>query len=311
MKTHIKTLLAGFLITLSFWGCQKETDEQLLQTPPVANAGPNQTVQLPVSSITLTGSGTTQNGTITGYLWSLVSGPNVPVITTPGSASTTVTGVVTGVYIFQLMVVDNAGLTGVDTTKITFTQAPIQTLTLQPANNPNEVHVLGNSNGINNGDPNSPDFVCASWTSGDVITSRSFVKFDLSSIPVNATILTAKLTLFSNPTPLNGNLVDANFGPANAMYIQRVTSNWTPASTVWLNQPGTTTTDQVSIPHTSQSMLDLVDIDVKNLVAAMHSGNNYGFMIRLQNEVIYNIRDFCSSKYSNTAKHPKLVITYQ
>jgi hypothetical protein len=58
-------------------------------------------------------------------------------------------------------------------------------------------------------------------------------------------------------------------------------------------------------------MLDLVNMDVKNLVASMVAGNNYGFMIGLQNETAYNCRIFCASFYSNAAKHPKLVVVYQ
>ena len=67
---------------------------------PVANAGPNQTITLPTSTVTLNGSGST--GTITSYAWTLVSGPNVPVITTPTAVSTTVTGLIQGTYVFKL-----------------------------------------------------------------------------------------------------------------------------------------------------------------------------------------------------------------
>lgn len=311
MKPYIKTTLTAFLSAMLFWSCQKETDEQLLQSPPTANAGPSQAVQLPQASITLTGSGTTTNGTITAYLWSLVSGPNVPVINSPGSPTTTVTGLIAGTYIFQLMVVDNAGLTGVDTTKITCTQAPIQTLSLQPANNTNEVHfaILG---GIPQSDPNAPELVAASWTSGGApYDFRGAFKFDLSSIPASATILTASLTLYSNPTPLNGDQVNANSGPNNSMYIRRLLSNWSASTLTWSNQPASSVSDQVLIPHTLASFLDLTNIDVKAQVATMVTTGNYGFLIGLQNETPYNSRIFCSSKYSNTSKHPKLVITYQ
>lgn len=311
MKPYLKIALVTILSSFLFWSCQKETDELLLQSPPTADAGPSQTVQLPVSSITLTGSGTTTNGTITAYLWSLVSGPNVPVIMSPGSATTNVTGTIAGTYIFQLMVIDNAGLTGVDTTKITLTQAPIQTLTLQPANNTNEAHfaILG---GVPQTDPNAPELVAASWTSGGApYDFRGAFKFDLSSIPASATILSASLTLYSNPTPLNGNQVDANSGPNNAMYIRRLLSNWSSSTITWSNQPASSVSDQVLIPHTSASFLDLTNVDVKNQVATMVATGNYGFIIGLQNETPYNSRIFCSSKYSNTSKHPKLVITYQ
>jgi hypothetical protein len=67
---------------------------------PTAYAGTNQTITLPTSSVTLNGSGST--GSITSYLWTLVSGPNTPVITTPTAVSTTVTGLIQGSYVFRL-----------------------------------------------------------------------------------------------------------------------------------------------------------------------------------------------------------------
>jgi hypothetical protein len=161
-------------------------------------------------------------------------------------------------------------------------------------------------------DPAAPELVAAAWTTGGSFTLyRGAFKFDLSSIPASATILTAKLTLYSNPTPLNGDLINANSGPNNSMYISRITGAWTAATMNWFTQPPVTATDQVSIAHTAQSFLDLTDVDVKNMVAAMVAGNNYGFMIRLQNESTYNDRDFCGSRYTDASKHPKLVITYQ
>ncbi|HEY8734668.1 MAG TPA: DUF4082 domain-containing protein, partial [Puia sp.] len=81
---------------------------------PVANAGPNQTINLPTSSITLDGSGST--GTISSYLWTMVSGPNTPTITNPNSVSTTVTGLIQGTYVFQLSLNSGASTSQVTVT---------------------------------------------------------------------------------------------------------------------------------------------------------------------------------------------------
>jgi hypothetical protein len=70
--------------------------------PPVANAGVNQIISLPVSSATLNGSGST--GAISSYAWTLISGPNTAGITTPNAMSTSVTGLIQGVYVFQLSI---------------------------------------------------------------------------------------------------------------------------------------------------------------------------------------------------------------
>lgn len=187
----------------------------------------------------------------------------------------------------------------------------VQTLTLQPSNNSDERHILGNDNGLDQS-THATELVASAWTiNGETVYYRGLFKFDLSSIPANATIVSAKLSLYSNPLPLNGDLVHANSGTNNSMFIRRITNSWDSPTTNWANKPSTTATDQVSIPHTSQSFLDLLDIDVKNLVVDMQNSGNYGFMIMLQNDVIYNIRDFCSSTNVDATKHPKLVITYQ
>lgn len=310
MKSVIKTLAFCLISIITFTACQKDIINTIIQNAPSADAGLPQTVQLPAASFTLSGTGTSTNGNIVGYLWSLVIGPNVPVINSPASQSTTVTGIVAGTYRFQFMVIDQAGLTGVDTVDVTVLPSVVQTLVLQPANNVNEIHL-----GFWNGDyTNHTDVELAgcAWTSGGTpLNTRGLFKFDLSAIPAGATILTAKLSLYSMPTPLLGNFIDANFGTNNALYLERVTANWTPGVVTWQTQPGTDFGSQIAIPHTNQSFLDLIDIDVKNLVIPMATVANYGFKIRLQNEVIYNIRVFSSSRFADASKHPKLVITYQ
>jgi hypothetical protein len=79
----------------------------------------------------------------------------------------------------------------------------------------------------------------------------------------------------------------------------------------WQTQPTTATADQILIPHTDQPFLDLTDIDVKSQIDAMRTNGNYGFMLNLQSETIYTIRQFCSPFHPDASKHPKLVIEYQ
>ena len=93
--------------------------------PPTANAGIDQTITLPTSTVTLSGSGTDPDGTISAYNWTKISGPASGTITNATSASTTVTALVQGVYKFQLKVTDNKGATGLDTVQITVNAANI------------------------------------------------------------------------------------------------------------------------------------------------------------------------------------------
>ena len=92
--------------------------------PPHADAGPDQTIALPVSEVTLTGSGTDSDGQISSYAWTKVSGPANGVITNPNAATSTVTGLQQGVYIFQLTVTDDKGATASDEVNITVNAGP-------------------------------------------------------------------------------------------------------------------------------------------------------------------------------------------
>jgi hypothetical protein len=73
---------------------------------PTAYAGLNQQLTLGTTSTSLSGSGT---GAAITFAWTQVSGGNVT-ITSPASASTTITGLTGGIFIFQLTVTDNSGV---------------------------------------------------------------------------------------------------------------------------------------------------------------------------------------------------------
>ena len=65
---------------------------------PNANAGSDQTVTLPINSVTLNGSGSTDSdGTITGHTWTRLSSLAAN-ITSPNSVSTSVTGMAIGTH---------------------------------------------------------------------------------------------------------------------------------------------------------------------------------------------------------------------
>jgi hypothetical protein len=86
---------------------------------PVVNAGADQTITLPVNNVTLNGSATDKDGTITSYTWSKLSGPSAYTIVTPNASSTSITGLAEGVYIFRLSVTDNQGAISSDDIQIT------------------------------------------------------------------------------------------------------------------------------------------------------------------------------------------------
>ncbi|MEP0266721.1 PKD domain-containing protein [Dokdonia sp.] len=85
---------------------------------PVADAGPDETITLPLSTVTLDGSNSDdQDGSITSYSWSKAT-QSVAIITNPTDPSTTVTGLTVGTHVFQLTVTDNNLATSTDTVQI-------------------------------------------------------------------------------------------------------------------------------------------------------------------------------------------------
>jgi Polysaccharide lyase/PKD domain len=82
---------------------------------PVAKAGADQSITLPVSSATFDGSSSYDaNGSISAYAWTKEVGP-AATITSASAARTTVTGLANGEYRFKLKVTDNSGNTATDT----------------------------------------------------------------------------------------------------------------------------------------------------------------------------------------------------
>jgi len=303
---------------LIFTGCKKEQADP--DKPPIVEAGRSQTITLP-DSVVLAGSAVAADSGahVVAYLWSQVSGPDATIIVNPGSPSTVVRFGVQGTYVFQLEATDDHGNTGVDTVSVIVNPSIAEptTLILQPANNPNEYEV-GIYNGSDASQVNGPDIPICAWTINSLpITVRNLIKFDLSGIPSTATVVSASLYLYSYPPPtLNGNFQDANYGSDNTMLVQRVSSSWSPTDpnrANWFNQPSADTTHQAIAPSTTQSQLDL-NLNVTAIVRTMVNGNaNYGFLLKLQNEVTYTSRIFIASHNGSfpTSKYPKLVVTYQ
>ncbi len=83
---------------------------------PVANAGPDKNVA--PGGTTLTGSGTDADGSIVGYLWEQLSGPNTASLANSATSALALSNLVTGTYTFRLKVTDNAGITDSDYVKI-------------------------------------------------------------------------------------------------------------------------------------------------------------------------------------------------
>ncbi|HSV09393.1 MAG TPA: PA14 domain-containing protein, partial [Hanamia sp.] len=106
---------------------------------PVANAGNNQSISLPTNTTSLSGAGSVAGGTISSYSWKQISGPSSGNIADANSASTSVTDLVQGVYVFQLKVTDNNNNSNTSNVQITVNSSNALLPAVNPSNTTNGI----------------------------------------------------------------------------------------------------------------------------------------------------------------------------
>jgi len=132
---------------------------------------------------------------------------------------------------------------------------------------------------------------------------RSFVLFDLSTIPAVASIQTATLKLYLDTAPAVSRNCDAH----------RITEDWVEGTINWSNQPATDINATATQPTGTISGVWL-SFDVTSDVSAFTAGTytNYGWRIKDQAENsgtdYYSV--FRTLQYPGITYDPQLVVTY-
>lgn len=102
----------------------------------------------------------------------------------------------------------------------------------------------------------------------------------------------------------------------NRCVVQRIIGhNWMESTLTWNNQPSATTEDEAIIPASNQAtqqfnynpVVNVTDL-VKQMVA--HPETNYGFRLKILNEVPNAAVNFASSEAESPLSHPKLIVYY-
>ena len=178
------------------------------------------------------------------------------------------------------------------------------------------IHCLASQANINYG--NFDANMASNWTfKGPSALISSVLKFDLSGIPTNATIISATLLLkeYCNPSMGGTNLYSDSDNP-NDLTIERITGAWTEGAATCNVRPTTTTSGSITLPSVQGSWTagsDNPAIPVGAMVTAMLQ-NNQGFLIRLTDPNVnkqYRARSFGSFNNSNPALRPVLLVVYQ
>ncbi len=142
MRKYSLHLLTVMFILAGIASCKKETamPEGNTNQPPVACAGQDQTITLPVNSLMLDGSCSYDaNNNISSYLWTKISGPASFNIVNANVVQTQLTNLVEGIFLFQLRVTDAGGLFSMDT---------VQVSVMRQNNSLIDVYVSGSEKGV-------------------------------------------------------------------------------------------------------------------------------------------------------------------
>ncbi|WP_169558688.1 discoidin domain-containing protein [Myxococcus stipitatus] len=97
--------------------------EGQVNIPPVVNAGPDRSLTLPVTSVSLAGSATDADGVVSSLLWTQVSGP-VATLASTTTATLSVAGLSVGTSVFRLTATDDAGASSFDDVSVTVAPVP-------------------------------------------------------------------------------------------------------------------------------------------------------------------------------------------
>lgn len=181
------------------------------------------------------------------------------------------------------------------------------TMILQPDSDAGKDAFL-NENHPNTNYGNATIFISYSWTfSGDAGRGYSLLQFDLSTLPVNSKIQNAELSLYHNAR--SGSAGQAG---NNACYLKKITSDWNENLVTWNTIPTSTNANQILLTRSSSPNQDYPNIDLTNFVTDWYNNpqSNYGMLLELIDQSLYNSMKFCSSDCLDSTLRPKLEITY-
>ncbi len=223
-----------------------------INQPPTANAGSNQTIILPVNTVTLNGSGIDVDGTIASYQWTKIAGPATFTIASATLAQTAINNLIQGTYQFELRVTDNQGAIGRDTISVSVNPAPVVNVAPTANAGANQTITLPVNTVTLNGSGTDTDGTIASyqWTKIAGPATFTIASATLAQTAINNLIQGTyqfELRVTDNQGAIGRDTISVSVNPApvvNVAPTANAGANQTitlPVNTVTLNGSGTDT----------------------------------------------------------------------
>ncbi|HKZ62878.1 MAG TPA: PKD domain-containing protein [Thermoplasmata archaeon] len=166
VAAHTYATRSIFVVTLTVWDAfnQNDTDAltiNVVNRPPIANAGPDQAGFLKGVVVTLDGTGSADpDGDPLSFSWTQIGGPIVIILANPNAATATFTPTIAGLYMLRLAVDDLDGGTDTDDVAVdVWNMAPVADLTADRLS-----ALTGQTITFDGSVSTDPDGTIASWT---------------------------------------------------------------------------------------------------------------------------------------------------
>jgi len=184
---------------------------------------------------------------------------------------------------------------------------PVKSSTIKPGPNGQDAWISSSIQGQNSNYGNGPYLEVSNWHKDFRTVDRAMMAFDLSGIPADAAIVSARLKFYVDS-------MVAWTDPSQVLVIKRITAPWNEQTVTFNSQPPTKSYPAVTIPEYKIKSSHIVNKDVYELVSYWlgHPAENHGLMV-LSDEANNGHRGWlriASGDHANAARRPKLLITY-
>ncbi|HEY3402385.1 MAG TPA: gliding motility-associated C-terminal domain-containing protein, partial [Ohtaekwangia sp.] len=219
-----------------------KVNPQPVNIPPVANAGADKQITLPISTVALTGSGTDTDGTIASYAWQQISGPVPATFSAPAAASTNASDLAEGIYVFRLVVTDDKGVSSFDEVLVTVKPIPYNLPPIANAGG-NKILTLPVSSTTLNGGGSDADGTIADYAWIQISGPGTATTSDLTQAVLNVSGLIEGIYLFR--LTVTDNQGSTGFDEIN-IRVQPVPANQPPTADAGVNKVITLPTNSTS-----------------------------------------------------------------